>query len=434
MNSLFESIDRKAFSDEIIAFRRDLHVYPESGWTEFRTTAKILEKLGGMGLKVSYGKEIHLEKEMFGKPSEEYFAECEKRAIAEGAPEAIVKKMHGGYTGCVAVLEGKGDGPTVAFRVDIDCNEVNEAKDPKHFPFKEGFASSHDGLMHACGHDGHAAIGVGALKLLCANRDRINGKIIFVFQPAEEGLRGARSIAYSGILDTTDYIFGAHLGLGKWPVGEIAVAVHGFLASTKFDVTFDGKAAHAGASPQEGNNALAAAATATLNMLAIPRHSAGSSRINIGTLHAGTGRNVIPEKAEMVIETRGLTSEINEFMEESAKRVCKAAADMYCCEYHECFMGSAGSAGCDLQCAEIAKSAASKIGDITAVHDDMDMGGGEDYTYMMKRVQQHGGKATFMVSGASITAPHHNGYFSFDENVIPTTAMLLAQIALDICK
>lgn len=118
----------------------------------------------------------------------------------------------------------------------------------------------------------------------------------------------------------------------------VAASSRGFLASTKFDVTFKGRAAHAGASPETGHNALAAASTAVLNLLAIPRHSGGSSRVNIGTLHGGTGRNVIPEEAVMTLETRGLTTEINEYMYAAAERICKSAAAMYECGYESRFM------------------------------------------------------------------------------------------------
>ncbi|MEG1774719.1 MAG: peptidase dimerization domain-containing protein, partial [Oscillospiraceae bacterium] len=211
-----------------------------------------------------------------------------------------------------------------------------------------------------------------------------------------------------------DYLFGGHIGLKLGRLGVIAASGHGFLASTKFDVTFQGKAAHAGVSPEEGHNALAAASTAVLNLLAIPRHGAGSSRINIGTLHAGTGSIVVPERAVMEIETRGGTGAINEYMEAHAQRICRAAAEMYECEYESRFMGAAGSAVCSPELARFVMKSAAELSGVTEVLEDIDFGGGEDITYMINDVQAHGGMATEMMLGTEISAPHHNGRFDFD--------------------
>lgn len=430
----FERIDMEAFTKDLVSIRRDLHRYPESGWTEFRTTVKVIEQLTALGLNVTFGKKIHTPEHMYGMPPKEYLKQCEARAIEESGRADLIAEMSGGFTGCVVEVEGALPGPTVGFRVDLDCNDVAESTDEEHRPFKESFASTHANLMHACGHDGHAAIGIGALRLLLAYRNQIKGKIVFVFQPAEEGLRGANSIAQSGVLDGVNYMIGGHLGLKKWAVGTVATGTHGFLASTKFDVTFKGKASHAGASPEEGHNALAAAATATLNLLAIPRHSGGSSRINIGTLNAGTGRNVIPETAVMTVETRGITTDINTYMFEKADRVCRAAADMYECGFESRFMGAAGSAICDHALVDKVSDAIGALPGVKEIHKDVDFGGGEDYTYMMSKVQSHGGQATEMIFGTPIKAPHHNGHFDFDEAVLPLAAQILAKIALDICK
>lgn len=434
MGFAFDRIDQDAFAQDLVAIRRDLHRYPESGWTEYRTTVKVIEQLKELGVKITFGKKIHTPEHMYGMPPAAYLEQCEERAIEESGREDLISEMRGGFTGCIAEIEGSQPGPTVAFRVDIDCNDVAESTDAEHLPVKEGFSSTHANLMHACGHDGHAAIGIGAIRLILAYRAQIKGKIIFVFQPAEEGLRGANSISQSGVLDTVDYIIGAHLGLKLWPLGTVAAGTHGFLASTKFDVTFKGKASHAGASPEQGHNALAAAATATLNLLAIPRHSAGSSRINIGTLNGGTGRNVIPEQAEMTIETRGLTTDINEYMAEKAERVCRTSAEMYECEYESRFMGAAGSAVCDSELVEIVSNSISELTGVKEVKKDVDFGGGEDFTYMMSKVQSHGGKATEMIIGTPLKAPHHNGKFDFDEAALPLAAQIFAKIALDLCK
>ncbi len=434
MKFAFDRVNLTEMADELIAIRRDLHRFPESAWTEYRTTVKIIEQMEKLDLPVRYGKEIHSRADMYGLPDDRYAQECYRRAKEECGREDLLAAMEGGFTGCVVEIKGDHPGPVVAIRMDIDCNDVAETLNPEHIPAREGFVSTHPNLMHACGHDGHAAIGIGAIRLLAAYRDQMHGTVRFIFQPAEEGLRGAASITKSGVLDGVNWIFGGHIGLKLNELGAMAAASHGFLASTKFDAIFKGRAAHAGASPEMGHNALAAAACAVLNLLAIPRHSGGSSRVNIGTLHGGTGRNVIPEEAVMALETRGLTTEINEFMTAAAERVCKAAAEMYECGYESRFMGAAGSAVCDPELVSRVIDSLGTIDGVTRIVEDFDFGGGEDFTTMMAEVQSKGGKATEMVFGTPIKAPHHNGFFDFDERVILLAAKAIAKIALDLCR
>ena len=416
--------------EELIALRREFHRYPESAWTEFRTTVRIIEELEKLGLTVQYGPEIHVKEHMYGMPPAEELERCWQRAAEECGRPDLLETMRGGYTGCIAVIEGALPGPVIGIRVDIDCNDLQEAEDGKHRPAAEGFASCHSGCMHACGHDAHAVIGIGVAKLLCACREELRGRVILIFQPGEEGLRGAASLTAAGCLDTCDYLFGGHVGIKNLPTGTVFAGTHGFLASTKFDVSFSGEAAHAGISPEKGKNAMAAAATAVLNMLAIPRHHEGTSRINVGTFHSGTGRNVIPAHAKLTVETRGGTTAINAYMEEAAKRVCSAAADMYECGCEIEFMGAAGNAACDAELVARSVDALSCVEGITQVVADVDFGGGEDITTMMQRVQENGGQATEMIFAMPLVAPHHNSYFDIDERIIGIGARSFAQLAL----
>jgi len=429
---MFSQLNMTALEQELIALRREFHRYPESGWTEFRTTVRIIEELEKLGLPVHYGKAIHEKEKMYGMPSAQQLELCWQRAKEECGREDLLEAMRGGYTGCVTTIEGALPGPTVGIRVDIDCNDLQESAAPSHFPAAEGFASTHTNCMHACGHDAHAAIGIGVAKLLCACREQLRGKVILVFQPSEEGLRGAASLAAAGHLDSCDYLFGSHVGIKNMPVGTVIAGTHGFLSSTKFDVTFHGVPAHAGLSPDEGKNAMAAASTAVLNMLAIPRHHGGASRINVGTFHSGTGRNVIPAEAKLAVETRGVTNDINTYMEDAAKRVCQAAADMYQCDCQIDFMGAAGNAVCDSALVDQAVQILSHVDGIDNVISDADFGGGEDFTTMMRRVQEHGGMATEMIFAAPLKAPHHNGCFDIDERIIGIAARALAQLALSV--
>ena len=425
-----DKVDFDALSQELIALRRDFHKHPEPAWTEFRTTARIIDELEKLGLTVQYGPSIHVREKMFGLPKEDVLEACWQRAMSETGRPDLVEAMKGGYTGCLTVIEGALPGPTVGIRVDIDCNDVEEANDPKHPPCALGFRSTHANCMHACGHDAHGAIGVGVAKLLCACKDQLRGKVLLVFQPGEEGLRGAASLTAAGHFSQCDYFFGGHVGLlDGLKVGAVAAGGHGFLASTKFDVTFHGYPSHA-AAPERGRNAIAAAAMATLGMLSIPRHGDGASRINVGTFHGGTGRNVIPARADLCVETRGGTTEINAFMEAEARRICQGAADMYGCTLETRFMGSAGCIVCDEPLVEQTIQVLSQMEGVDQILRDINFNGGEDVTTMMRDVQEHGGQVIELVFGMPLPAPHHNDYFDVDERVIPLAIRIFAQLAL----
>ena len=426
----WSGIDMPALERELTALRREFHQYPESGWTEFRTTARIIEELERLGLEVRYGQAIHVPEKRYGLPSPEKLEDRWQRAHGETNRHDLLKAMRGGYTGCLAAIEGAQPGPTVAIRVDIDCNEVEEARDAAHRPAAEGFRSEHAGCMHACGHDAHIAIGIGAAKLLCAQRHVLCGRVLLLFQPAEEGLRGAASFAAAGHFKECERLFGLHVGLMDTPVGTVAASCRGFLASSKFDVTFHGVAAHAGLAPEQGRNALAAAATATLQMLDIPARADGLCRVNVGTLHAGSGRNVIPAEAVMQVETRGATTEIDAFAKTEAKRICQAAAKQYGCTCETAFMGSAGTAVCDEPLVEQVLRILPDVEGVETVLPEVELAIGEDITTLMAAVQAHGGQATELVVGMPLPAPHHNGRFDIDERVLGIGARSLAALAL----
>src|SRR5699024_5816441 len=143
--------------------------------------------------------------------------------------------------------------------------------------------------------------------------------------PAEEGVRGARPMAESGIIDDADYFFGFHLGfIAK--SGEVVVNPGNFLSTTKYDFRFYGAPSHAGAEPHLGKNALAGACHAAIQMLGISRHGEGMSRINVGVIQAGEGRNVTPAFGELQVEVRGENEKINQFMCQQVERIAKGAA------------------------------------------------------------------------------------------------------------
>lgn len=308
----------KTMSDEmagdLTAQRRDFHKYAEPGWFEMRTSSIIARKLTELGYEVLVGDQVCKKDSRMGVPSEEKLEEQYERAVAQGADPEFVKYTKGGMTGVIGILRC-GEGPTVAMRFDIDALGVFEEHDPSHRPAKEGFNSVNEGFMHACGHDGHATIGLGVAKVLMSIKDQLHGTVKLIFQPAEEGVRGAKSIVDNGHLDGVDYLIGSHVTNKKEDDPAVVIpGSYGSLATTKYDVIFHGKSAHAGGSPEVGRNVMLAVGTAILNLYAIPRHSGGVSRVNVGTVVAGSGRNVIADEAKMEIEVRGETTEINEYM------------------------------------------------------------------------------------------------------------------------
>lgn len=420
----------QVMKEEMVARRRDLHTHPETGWTEFRTAAMVIKELRSLGYAVTFGADVIDEKSMMGVPSAAELEKYMERAIAEGADAELVKAMAGGKTGVVAVLKTGKPGKTVAFRFDMDCNDVDEDDSADHRPAKEGFASQHLHAMHACGHDGHVTIGLAAAKLIAEHKDELAGTIKLIFQPAEEGVRGAYAMVNAGVVDNVDYLFGGHIGFKATADNELVTMTDGFLATTKLDAVFKGVSAHAGAAPEQGKNALLAAAQAAISLSTISRHSQGSSRINVGVLNAGTGRNVVPDIASLKLETRGATTEINNFMVSEARRMLQACADMYDVTLEVSMAGGAPACLADAELGhEVAELAKAKC-HYDGISEYVDMGGSEDCGYFMERVQQNGGRALYMMYGTHIAAGHHNRHFDFNEECLWKAAATLTELAI----
>ena len=240
-----------AYHDQLINIRRQLHQNPEEGWSEFTTTAFLVTTLRGYGYDVLLGRKVIDPEACLGREESVVKAGLE-RARRNGVSEELLSEMEE-LTGCVAVLDTGRPGPTLAIRFDIDCVPVTECTDETHVPAKEGFISKNPGFMHACGHDAHMSMGLAVAHWVMDNKDKLSGKIKILFQPAEEGVRGAAGMAASGILDDCDYFLGSHVAMSA-KSGEIATNLYGYLCTTKLDVTFHGKPAHAGACPQDSSS------------------------------------------------------------------------------------------------------------------------------------------------------------------------------------
>ena len=407
------------YYQDTIRIRRDLHKYSEKGWLEIRTSCIIAKTLEELGYEVYVGKEIMSKDDRMGVPSQSILDLNYARAKTQGVDLHYLEKVKDGMTGVAGVLQC-GQGPTVALRFDIDALGLVEESSSDHYPFVNGFASVHKGTMHACGHDGHTAIGLTTARILMQIKEHLHGTIKLIFQPAEEGVMGAKSIARSGFLDDVDYILAAHIMPQCDEPYHLYFGMNESFATTKLDITYHGVSTHAAESPQFGKNALLSAANCIINLHSIPRNSDGQTRVNVGTVHAGTGRNVVPETAKLEIEVRGVTTELNRYMEIYARDIIEGCARMHDTVVEIKEMGKAYALNCDEDLMNELEFMCKKyLPDLKLPPEHLSpLGGSDDFSYLMECVQAHGGKATYMKLLTPIVSSPHNDAFDFDEKVL----------------
>lgn len=312
-----------------IHLRRMFHRRPEIGWCEYWTTSALASECRKMGLAPLVGREIMEDEGRLGLPDAGTRADAAKAALTEeegipGADPAILDRM-GACTGALVDLAPDRE-PGLVIRCDIDALPVRECGSVTHLPHASGFDSLKDGWCHACGHDGHMAIALGCIRLLAPMRTHLRRNIRFLFQPAEEGVRGAASL--TGQVRGFPYFLGYHIGLSCRETGAFVAGVSGSFATTKFNLCFTGKEAHAAQSPEDGCDALKGACETVLALHALPRHSAGPGRVNVGVMTAGTGRNIVPGSARLECEVRGRPEEVSDFLFAGARRAAEGAALM----------------------------------------------------------------------------------------------------------
>ena len=395
--------------EELIRLRRHFHKYAEPAWMEFLTTVKIIEELKNYNLDLYYGKEIYFNKRM-GLP-EKSILESYKNSISISNIEKK-EEILDSYTGLIAVLDTKKIGPNIGFRFDIDANELCESNSLGHLPNILNFSSKNSFAMHACGHDAHMSIGIELAKILASNIKKLKGKIIFIFQPAEEGVRGAYSLMNNPIIDKLDYLAGMHIGMDV-KSGEIGVGSHGFLATKKIDIIFKGKASHAGASPEKGHNALLAASSAVLNFNSLAQHSMGEARINVGKLNAGSGRNIIANKAKIEMEIRGENDHIISYLYDGVNRIVKGSAISYDCSYEIEIKGQAPSLISYDE--EFIKNLRNYYKEKSYKLVDANLKGSEDIAYLLNEVRKAGGKTVHFILGSNLKDSHHSEEFDINE-------------------
>lgn len=429
---MYETIRQLARAQypEAVKTRRLLHRRPELGWCEFSSTALAVRRLRQLGFQVSTGQTVCRPEARMGVPPQEEWERAWRQALEEGTPEAELAPMWGGFTGAVAVLPN-GSGPVAALRCDLDALPIQEETG---LPF----ASEHPGVMHACGHDGHTAMALGVAAILRELSGFWHGTLKLIFQPAEEGVRGGRAVAEAGHLDDVDVLLGAHIFGRNRPEGDcdLIPGAFGSLATTKLDAVFQGQATHAGSFPEKGRSVIPAMAAAVTALYGIPRHSAGATRINVGRIEAGSGRNVAADWGKLELEVRGATTELNQYMEDQARRILQGAAGMHGVSCEVRMVGSAPSVESSLSlCRRIKELCCQKFPEIrTPSYLQGPSEGSEDFSWMMERVKARGGAAAFPLLLTDTAAPGHTPQFDFPEPVLLTGMMVLAGALFDVLK
>jgi amidohydrolase len=371
------------FRDDLIALRRAIHQEPELAFEERRTAARV-------------------------------------SSFLEGRPGLTLRNGVGG-TGVVATVR-ESSGPSILLRVDMDGLPIHESTGAS-------YASRTPGVMHACGHDGHVAMGAVAAKVLAERRPA--GAVHVLFQPAEEGQGGAEAVAADGVMDGIDRVIGIHLW-NELPVGTIGVKAGPLMAAVdRFKITVTGRGGH-GAAPHRSADPIVAAAhvvTALQTIVAREVSPLASAIVTVGTLHGGTAFNVIPEDVVLTGTLRSFDAALRRSMPERLQRIAGGVAGgLGCRALVQVETGSAAVVN-DPAVAEIARrAAAAVVGDAKVVAPESTMGG-EDVSVYLDRAP-----GCFVFIGSAnpargLSEPHHSPRFDFDEDALAVGCEFLVRAA-----
>ncbi|MEA5472085.1 amidohydrolase [Spirulina sp. 06S082] len=416
-----------------IQHRRSFHTFPEMGWLEYETTVKIIEFLQENGIDVEFGRGIHTPNLRMGLPPQEemkkHFAEVVTKFPDK---EEILDKIKEGFTGVVATIQGEKTGTIRAIRCDIDALPILEMQEERHFPASQGFSSRNYGVMHACGHDVHAAIGLGIAQTLQSFQKELSGTVKIIFQPAEEGVRGAVSMVESGIVDNVQELYTYHVGVKAKKLGEIIGGWNKLLHTTKINLKYIGRRAHAAAAPEEGIDALDCACETKLKCKELNEKYRSQARVNIGKIVGGEARNIIAPNATLDMEIRAVDNQAHDQLKRELEELIDSIAQKYNASFHTDIVGASPLGNSDPELANKIIEAAKLIPLFQKrIEIGESFGASDDAATWMNKVQSNGGKATYFGIGTPICGGHHTEDFDIDEQIIPATVELLAMILLN---
>ena len=371
----------RRYHSELTAFRQDLHAHPELGLEEHRTAERVAAELEALGIEVHRGV---------------------------------------GKTGVVGVLRsGNGQG-RIGLRADMDALPIIEAND---LPYKSGTP----GLMHACGHDGHTTMLLGAARYLAETRD-FNGTVNFIFQPGEEGIGGALAMLDDGLFERfpCDAVFGMHNRPGM-PVGEYAICPGSAMAGGAFfDITIEGKGSH-GAHPQQSiDPVLTACHIGTALQSVVSRNIAPTDTavLSVTKIVAGDAYNVVPQSAQMAGTARAFKTEVMDRIEDRLRRVVEGVAAGFGATATVDFRLIFAPLNNDpVHTAEYADTAAELVGEASVNRAKGPTMGSEDFAFMMEKVPG----AYILVGNGDGASPHHPRY-NFNDEAIPFGSALYARL------
>ena len=377
--------------DEVISIRRELHMYPELGFQEFKTSSLVENYLNELGIEV-------------------------KTNVAK--------------TGVVGVLYGREASKTALLRADMDALPIEELNE---VPYK----SRNPGIMHACGHDGHVAMLLVAAKVLSRHRDELSGNVKFIFQPSEEkSPGGAIKMIEEGVLENphVDYAFGIHLG-NMFEKGTIALRKGVFMAEAdSFKIVISGIGGH-GAYPHASVDPILIASNVVLALQTIVSREINPIDpvvVTVGKINSGDVSNVIPEKAELLGTVRTLNKNISKDMPFKIERVVKSIAEAYRgnaeLEYDFGYPPLVNHA----EESEFVK----RVGELIVGKDKILEApismGGEDMAYFLEKVPGAFFWLGSMNKEKGFDKLFHSQYFDFDENVLPIGVEFHTRIAIEI--
>lgn len=378
LNEIYDSIDK--LYEEMVEIRRYLHQYPELSFQENQTAAYIASFYDK--LEIPYETNV-------------------------------------GGNGVIATLRGGKPGKTIALRADFDALPIQDEKD---VPYK----SKIDGVMHACGHDGHTATLLCLAKAMKNYQDNLPGTIVFLHQHAEELVPGgAKSIIESGALDHVDAIFGTHLW-ATTPFGVIQTSKDAFMAGAdQFEITIQGQGGHGGY-PHETKDALVIGADLVTSLQKIVSRKIDPLNtvvVTLGEFHAGNTFNVIPDQAKLTGTVRYIDQDIQQQViteiERIVKGICMAHDVTYSFNY---FKGYPPLVNHEDE-AELVMEASRQVKEVQQAEIIAPSMAGEDFAYYMLRKP-----GAFFFTGASKkghTYPHHHPKFDIEERAMPVAAKIL---------
>lgn len=375
-----------AIEADMIALRREIHRHPELGRHEDNTARLVERELTALGI-----------------PS---------RRAAD--------------TGIVGELTGALPGPIVALRADMDALPIQEQSGLS-------FASEVPGVMHACGHDLHTAALLGAARLLSAQRNELRGSVRFLFQPDEEGDGGAKRMIDDGCMENVSAVFGAHVA-PEYPCGMIGVRFgKAYAASNPFDIVLRGKSSH-GAEPHLGTDAIIAASALVSAIQTLASREVSpldSAVISIGSLHAGTARNIIADEARLSGIIRCFGSEMRKSLTDRLTAMTHAIAAAHGCTAEiKIQWGYSGIINDDAMSARVQRSASRLLGAANVIVESVPSLTTEDFGEFLTCAP-----GTFWHIGVGCpgeeNAPLHNPHFNPDEGALKIAAALHAKNVWD---